>query len=191
LNIKIYGGMMIKFFVLDMRDDPSHQSNCNHLPSPWLYYRGNDGVLPGFYAIGPNKNYQLFVPAVNNYTSSIIHEPNSVFSECPRVSFDNSFSKLVKEYNYDFKREIVEIHSTGEIADEKLIFVSVITNPPSSLRIVVVEERKCQPIIKCVGASPKCVSGHFLYKMNSTEAFFIIAYGDDKRKISWTGALRM
>ncbi len=181
---------MIQLFTLDMRDDPDEQSNCNHLPSPWLYYRGNKGVLPGYYAIGPNKHYQLFVPVANNYNGSIINEPSSVFAECPGASLDNSFSKLIRGYDHYLKREIVEIHSASEIADEKLIFISVITNAPSSLRLVVVEEKKCQSIIKCAGASPKCVSGHYFFKMHSTEGFLVIAYGDEKRVVSWSGVIK-
>lgn len=178
---------MIKLFVIDLRKDPENFDRCNYLPSPWTHHRGNQNTLKGYYAIGANKQYQLFVPVGDSYEAEIFNEPLGDFLECPKYSSDGRYSKLVDYFDYQLKKYIIRIDPTYEDKDQRLIFLSVITDPPEGLRLVIPEQRNCKSIIESPRTSPKCVFGHYLFKMIGTNAYFTISYGDKKNKITWDG----
>jgi hypothetical protein len=179
--------IVIKLFVIDLRENPENFDRCNYLPSPWTHHRGNDNILRGYYAIGANKKYQLFVPVGDDYEATIFNEPLGDFLECPKLSIDSRFSKLTEYFDYELKKQIIRIDSANERTDQRLVFVSVITDPPQGLRLVVSEQVHCKSISDYAGASPKCVYGHYLFKMIGSEAYFTISYGDKKNRITWSG----
>ena len=178
---------MIKLFVIDLRNDPSEFDKCHYLPSPWTYHRGNQNILAGYYAIGAKKRYQLFVPVGDNYEADIINEPMGDFLDCPKFSSDMRYSRLMEYFDYELKKYVIRIDPANENTDQKLIFLSVITNPPEGFRLVVSEQHNCKSLIELARTSPKCVYGHYFFKVIGSDAYFAISYGKKKRRITWSG----